>query len=224
MKKRRKIYYVPGMISLIFLPLICCLYLNKFHKKEERSIELSMPARYDPKLDHKNKIVFDTTCLSWPENRRNYTIIDIDNSAKNQKNLKLFNDRVLQIIKTNDTVNAIHLLFGKESTYGQFIEALNICNKDTFPCYIVLDDNLWFLHKNYSQQIKNKILTRRKESIERQNESERYITLNRILKKPIESKDESNLKILKDMMKVWPCFILIAILGFISIRSVNRKK
>ena len=34
--KQRKIYYVPGMISLIFLPILCVWYLNK-HKNIENN-------------------------------------------------------------------------------------------------------------------------------------------------------------------------------------------
>ena len=77
--KRRKIYYVPGMISLICLPVLCIWYLNE-HKNFLRVLEISYAAKYIPNHDYKNQIRFDTTSLSLPENKRKYYDVTIYNN------------------------------------------------------------------------------------------------------------------------------------------------
>ncbi len=93
--KRRKIYYVPGMISLIFLPILCVWYLNE-HKNVERCIDIASPQRYSPNNDHR----FDTTLLSLPENKREYINSELTgNIANDRATLDTFNFKLKNIIK-----------------------------------------------------------------------------------------------------------------------------
>ena len=220
MTKKRRIYYVPGMISLIFLPIICVLYLNKSNYVE-RVIEIQLPSKYNPKHNGRNSIVFDTTVLSLPNNRRIYSSIELDsNHQENKEKLKLFNYTVDKLISTKDTVNGIHLRFGNGLKYNEFFEAINKCYfKDTINNFIIYDNNLWYFHKNVSTQEKMRIIHYKEKMIEERNEFEK----NRIIERTIELSNESISKRLIDALKVWPCLIAFFILGLISIRSMTKK-
>lgn len=209
------------MISLIFLPIVCSLYLKRFNR-EERVIEIVLPSKYDPQRNARNSLIFDTTVLSLPENKRHYTIIDLDsNDHDNKEKLKSYNDKVCKLISTNDTVNAIHLRFGKGFRYGDFIEAINISNFNdaTVNHFIIYDNNLWYLYKNVNTQQKIHIIKRRQDRIKDQNEFEK----NRIMERTIELNNEPISKRLTDILKVWPCLIAFLILVFFSIRSMIKK-
>ena len=90
---RRKIYYVPGMISLILLPVLCIWYLER-NKVEERCILVYSCSRYLPENHEKNILCFDTTVLSQPRMKRLYAVYNIDIHASESNVLKQIEDAV----------------------------------------------------------------------------------------------------------------------------------
>ena len=154
--KRRRIWYVPGMISLICLPVLCIWYLND-HKNIQSQLELSTPERYTPNIDYKGGRRFDTTLLSLPENKRKYIEFKLNGEIENDKIvLNSFNKRLLQIIKNNDTINGLHIIIGDNTKYSSFINVIDICKKDSFrPCYAPYDNEFWYFHINTNESIKN---------------------------------------------------------------------
>jgi hypothetical protein len=194
--------------------------LKKFDYKE-RVIELIMPSKYDPHRNGRNSPVFDTTVLSQPENRRNYVTFLLDSNHRlNRERIKLFNDNVCKLISTRDTINGIHLQFEAGLKYGEFIEIINICSfKDTVNHFIVYGDNLWYLYKNVSTQRKIEIMNRRKDRIKEQNDSEEK----QMMERTIELSSEPISKRLIEILKVWPCLIVLLLLGLISIRSMIKN-
>jgi|GEM_PF-3518076 len=218
----RRIYYIPGWISLLLLPVFCIQYLNKFNHKE-RFIELNFAERYDPHNIEKEEYrkPFDTTMLSTPENIRNYEFIELDsNRVDNKKKLNLFRDKVKKIILTNDTVNGIHLRFGKGSKLGEYIEAINISAfSDTVNIYIPFENNLWYLHKNFDPGFTLKTWNWKKEwAIKRKKSGEKLK-----MKRTIELSNETFSVRLNEAIILWPCLILLFLLGGISVYS-NQKK
>ena len=156
--KRHKIYYVPGMISLICLPILCLWYLNE-HKKVERIIEFQYPQKYYPH-DSNNICTYpyDTSCLSLPYNRRKYSEFRLNgNNLQDSLILIKFNEKQQHIVQTEDSINGLHVFFGDSVQYKNFIKVINICLQDTFlPIYMVYENNLWYFHRKYSIKFKNK--------------------------------------------------------------------
>jgi hypothetical protein len=155
--KRRKIYYVPGMISLIFLPILCVWYLEK-NKNVERCIEILYPYKYTGPHNEYSLCShrFDTTCLSEDCNRRIYSEIKLSgNRHADSIDINKFEHNVLDIISKDDTINGILLTFHNNSDYSFLITAIDICRKDSLlPVYVLYENHLWFWHSQYV--VKNK--------------------------------------------------------------------
>lgn len=149
-KKRYKIHYVPGMISLIFLPILCIWFLKKNYY-EERCMPINMPSKYDPNKP-KGVVRFDTTCLSDPENRRIYTTFKFDGDAMVDKaNLAASVALLKQIANTQDTINGVHFVLGNNAKYETFIEILDLCAYTEslslyIPMYIAYENEIWYIH------------------------------------------------------------------------------
>ena len=65
--KHRKLFYVPGMISLVLIPVLCLFYLNSNKAfKEEGGFALNLPSKETiisikenyPFIEQRNKIMF----------------------------------------------------------------------------------------------------------------------------------------------------------------------
>ena len=215
MKKHRRIYYVPGIISLIVLPIICYYYLIPF-QKEERVLEVFFPEKYRPEFKNSQLIRYDTSILSRPENKRKYLVIRLNGNPKEDKvKLDFFRIRIREMKRDNDTINGTHLLFLDSVKYGTFVQSINICLEEDLIRYMVYGVNLWVLHIKDTP----KFLERRKKSRE---ESKKMREEQR-LEKAIASKLSFRERI--DMYKkYWPIFIVLSLLSFLSIRELIKKE
>lgn len=146
--KSRRIYYVPGMISLIFLPILCVWYLEK-NKKIERCIEISYASKYDKISDYHR---FDTSSLSLPENKRVYT--DIYLSGDESRNQIVFNsltEKLDSILKNKNRKTGIHISFSDECSYNSYVRSLDIiesCFKmhSAYHTYCPYQNNIWVFY------------------------------------------------------------------------------
>jgi hypothetical protein len=208
--KQRKIQYVPGMISLILLPILCVWYLNE-HKNVERVIEFHYPVKYHP---HDINILcsypYDTSCLSLPYNRRKYCVFKLNgNSVDDSLLLIKFNEKLQHIVQSEDTISGLQVTFGDSVQYKYFIKTINICLHDTFlPIYTVYEDNLWYFHRKHSPKFKK---TTRDNYIKYKNGK-----LNNQKIKHNISQDE------KKIIAFWPFFLVFIGFSLISIRYIRN--
>jgi hypothetical protein len=210
MKVHRKIYYVPGMISLIVLPILCYYYLLPF-KKDERVLEIVFAAKYNPAYKH--SLRFDTSFLSNPQTKRNYLDIRLNGNEKEDKiKLDFFRLRVREMIKSNDTVNGTHLLFVDSAKYGTFVQSLNICKKEGLMRYAPFENNLWVLQINDDKATIERVNQRRKE-IEEENREE-------LLNRKIAS--WTWIDWLNSIKKTWPIYLIVIGLSYISINKMRK--
>jgi len=218
--KRRKIYYVPGMISLILLPILCVWYLND-NKNVERCIELSTPERYIPNRNY-GRLHFDTTLLSLPENKRKYINFKMNGNVINDENeLISFNNHLLDIVKNEDTINGLHVTFEDNAKYNSFIKVIDICKKDSFwPLYAPYDNEFWYIHYNRNDSIKEFIRQRLKST--KNNSQSGYWTNDVVYIKPELPFWENN-SLLSNSLKFWPFFIIYIVFSIISIRYIRNN-
>jgi hypothetical protein len=212
MKVRRKIYYVPGMITLIVLPILCYYYLLPF-KKDERILEVIFAAKYRPEFKNYPVARFDTSFLSNPRTKRNYLDIRLNGDEKEDKiKLDFFRLRIREMIKSNDTVNGTHLLFVDSAKYGTFVQALNICKKEGLMRYAPFENDLWVLQINYDKATIERVKQRRKE-IEEKNREE---LLNRKIT------GWTWIDWLNSIKKTWPIYLILIGLSYISINKMRN--
>lgn len=219
--KRRKMYYVPGMISLIFLPILCVWYLNK-NKSDFRVTEVIYAAKYKP---HSSEcfVRFDTSALSVRKNKRIY--IEYKMTGENSDKLKLnsIEKQVVRMVNENDTTNGIHIIFDDNAKYETFINLIDILHKDSIMTrFLPFENNIWFLHFNLSIREKNNIC-RQMKLFDNNYLNTRFIEGDKvytILHKPIK---QTFIESIKSYLKLWPFFIVFILFSIISIRYITNN-
>ncbi len=213
--KRRKINYVPGMISLIFLPILCVWYLNE-HKNILRVLEISYASKYTPNFDYKNHIRFDTSLLFIPENRRKYyDILICESESKNSESFHLIENKLDQIIKTKNKSDGIHISFSDNSTYGSYIKIIDLieqCFKRNSAgnTYCPYTNNIWVLYLTQENIVKPKVYPLNLEG---------DIVFGRTIKDEINDFTYKN----SNTIKLWPFIVIFVIFSIISIRYIKNK-
>ena len=134
----KKIRYIPGIFSIVFLPILGIWYLNKYD--------------YFQKLSAHNFAYFDFNSVEkWRKEDSSYDAYEYDkriykevnlngNQEDSRKTVRYIDDFVNDVIKTKDTINGLKIHFEEKATYNEFIEILNIFNEREAQMYI-LDHN-----------------------------------------------------------------------------------
>ncbi len=131
--KFQKLYF-PGLISLVFLPLMCICYLisnNTFHKYQIMKIAWAPREMINKWISRPGKKVDIETF-------RKYKVLKITGDSKHDHK-ELSNLKVLlnELYLKNDTINGVNVSLGSHALYGEFVSVLDICFQDK-------DDNLSF--------------------------------------------------------------------------------
>lgn|GEM_PF-3588452 len=140
----KRIRYVPGLISLVFLLPACVLWLNAHHAfKRQRCFSLTFKAPLyeswdDPQLPEPPPPPPD---LSKADLRWSSFSMD-GHLGSNQYALKAFQDSLRQVESSESMDTGLHVHFGKTATYGTVMAALEIC-RSTVNAYFIDDHDLW---------------------------------------------------------------------------------
>ncbi|MEN2489997.1 hypothetical protein AAYQ05_19500 [Flavobacterium sp. B11] len=133
-EKRKKIFYVPGMISLVLIPLFC---LYHFYKVDAFKVE-GMMSFYIPT---------DSVMIgNFLALKRNYRIVCFNNSLDLER--RRINELELALRKLkreNDTVNGIKIHFGKKVKYEMYVRVLEIFQVEDMPYYLQYKDDFLVL-------------------------------------------------------------------------------
>lgn len=216
---RRKIYYFPGLISLVLLPLLCCIYVqNEFQKRNYRLIEVNW---WNP---------------SWKENMpkglypfeiyptRNYLTINLSTeNLEKGKQLATFQQNLKKLILTKDTTNGLHVIFSKWSTYGDFIAILNILQKEKAIIYVLKDNDVWVFNF-YPRQIDSPTANVPElcgTGKIRYQEVLPFVQENNFISRLQISGLVSELKLL---IKVWPVLVLFGVLVVLTLTNNGHKR
>lgn len=224
--KRCRIWYVPGMISLICLPVLCIWYLNE-NKNELRSIEVIYANKFNPNIH--DKFRFDTTALSESGHKRKYNEIVINQFNEESISISNIENPVKLIIEKEDTINGIHIVFGDNIRYKNYIKIIDIFNKynkviptsdlnNAFrnhkciysPLYLLFENQLWFYIYKYPKLEKKSWECHICCTFE---------TYKPTFKDEIFDLIENN----KVLLKLWPFFIILIAFSIISILYIRNK-
>ncbi|HSC53755.1 MAG TPA: hypothetical protein VLC98_09050 [Phnomibacter sp.] len=141
---RKKIYYVPGIISLIILPFL----FTHFAEKEIKSNSVGVMRIFlaDTNLPKKFPEVFRDFKIEFPP-KRNYTDIDFTGNEKSDKiKLDYAQIKIREILSANDSVNGVHFKFSDSSKYWAFVKSIDVLRTEGAKTYMPLDNDLWFYH------------------------------------------------------------------------------
>ncbi len=131
-EKRKKIFYVPGMISLILIPVFCFYH---FYKVDAFTVESCVDVSFPDSIQKK----------AFLQIKRNYQVFNLNSSEDLEK--EKLNDLQLALRKINqknDTINGIQIHLGNKMQYEVYIRVLDILAIEQMPLYIQ-NDNDFFL-------------------------------------------------------------------------------
>lgn len=121
-KRRKKIFYVPGLISLVFIPVLCLVsWYNADAFKEERCINISFPGESLTKPG----------LLSF---KRNYQVFSFNSSeVALRKDLGNLQVALRKLNRENDTINGVQIHLGNKMKYEVYIRLLDIFAIEEMP-------------------------------------------------------------------------------------------
>jgi len=114
----KKIYYIPGLISAILIPVLFWYYGNqKFEDINVSAMDIGLPAKL--KEDRSNDMYSFESARNW-----NYKKIKVaPNTAK--QNSKLYVSELRNLSKRNEKESGIEFILDQNNTYGDFVSVLN---------------------------------------------------------------------------------------------------
>ena len=202
MKKHRKLFYVPGMITLVVFPILCYYKLQELKKtnKEEKALEVIFASKPGPR--NSSLIRFDTTFLSKPEYKRNYLDIKLNGCAVEDKiKLDFLRLQIREIKETNDTKNGVHLVFVDSVKYGTYVAAINMLKKEEVAKFALYNNNMWYFNSDGDKAWVEAMKKKKKE---------------REAQEKLEAKDSEIIKTLdvidfSAILRVWPVLLIFAV-------------
>lgn len=114
----KKIYYFPGLISALLIPVLFWYYGNqKFEDINVSVIDIGLPAK--EREGSKNTFTSFEPARNW-----NYQKIKIAHGTA-KENSKLYVSELKQLQKRNEKESGIEFILDKDNTYGDFVSVLN---------------------------------------------------------------------------------------------------
>ena len=140
----KKMYYIPGIFSIILLPVLGIWYLNThgyFLKLTAINVNFIQYEEVSqlPKDDffYKSYEVFTKT---------NYKEIFFDKNKSNSKEkLQLIDNLVRKKLQQRDSLNGLKITFADDSTYDDFIQTLDILYKNNTYAYNFENNSIYFI-------------------------------------------------------------------------------
>ena len=128
MKSRHKIFYVSGMISLIFIPLLFWYFATPTLKRMELTvIDVYLPFKAKPgqKMPENSQIPME----GW-----NYKPVTIKPNF-GEKDEFYFKSLIERMTTEGISKSGIKFQFGNENSYGDFVKILNLMEKTNQEMY-----------------------------------------------------------------------------------------
>src|SRR5690554_807471 len=132
----KKLRYIPGMFSIILLPLLGYIYFqsNGYFKQfgafDISYIDLEFLQEYDDLYD------------DLEIHRRSYTEVTFNgNIEESKKTLQYIDDFTDKIIETKDTINGLKIHLGNQATYNEFIQLLDVLWEKPREIIWTIDNN-----------------------------------------------------------------------------------
>lgn len=139
LRKHHKIFYIPGIISLIFIAIIFYYFGNKYKKSIDlRVMEIVW---FEPELLERYPHWFTKP---FPP-KRNYLKINLTGENRNDKTKLDFSQiHIRELIAKNDSLNGIQFHFADSSKYWTFIRAMDILEIEKAKNYVTFENDLFF--------------------------------------------------------------------------------
>ncbi len=135
---RKRIFYVPGLISLVLLPVFCYCYIYRLKPRTNlKTMVVAVPENAE-RLARFGKSDF------WVCPKRDYEDLNITgDNIDDRIKLRYGQLEIQQIFAQKDTTKGVHFHFGDKSKYWALVRALDICKREKAQFYMLKDNDLW---------------------------------------------------------------------------------
>jgi hypothetical protein len=155
MAYKRRLYYFPGLISLIGLFIFFVWNQNKYTPKETSTLSLNVPS--DKKPDSPYESPFSSFSIQKYIQKKKQIRLTLDDDKKtNQKKLEFIQFEARRLKYTMDTTTVINVNLSNEITYGEFIQLLEICYSDQHKIFVPLKNSFIIFGESPLKKIKRK--------------------------------------------------------------------
>ncbi|SDI43283.1 hypothetical protein SAMN05421846_107162 [Chryseobacterium taeanense] len=114
----KKIYYFPGLMSALIIPVLFWYYINPYVDKTKYTvIDIGIPAKL--KKDKSNDMYSFESVRNW-----DYKKIKVDPS-KAKEYSKFYVSEIKSLQKRNEKETGIEFILDKNNSYGDFVSLLN---------------------------------------------------------------------------------------------------
>jgi hypothetical protein len=144
-KPLKRLYYIPGILSLVMMPVFFFMQINKY--LDDRK-EYAIPVYY-----HNNS---DTTQQYWqtskiPANRK-YFLFELEqNKKKDSLKLLMIQNLLKGIEQSKDTTYGVKIIFPDNVKYGTIIQAMDACLKAKINTFFLRPhDTLITFHRAFA--------------------------------------------------------------------------
>jgi hypothetical protein len=150
--RRKKIYYIPGIISLIILPTAFLYFAEiEIRRSNIRTIPIVWA---DTAFLNKEDDAFGSFNGHFPPTRNYTDIVITGKQLDDETKLAFAQIRIREILKAGDTVNGLHFLFDDNAKYRSFVAAVDNLRFEGAKTYMPLDNHLWFYHFSPNPNVK----------------------------------------------------------------------
>jgi len=133
-EKRKKIFYVPGIISLVFIPLLC---LYSWCRKDVFKSEGCIDVYFSEKSLAKSNL---------ESIKRNYQVFNFNSSEiLESKGLKNLQAVLRKMNRENDTINGVQIHLGNKMAYEVYVRILDILAIEQMPTYQQYNNDFFVL-------------------------------------------------------------------------------
>jgi hypothetical protein len=146
-EKRKRIFYVPGMISLVLIPLFCFYHFYKVDAfKVYRGINLNLP-------NQESFVEYKIPSL------RKYKVFNFnENEISEKKKLQDMQLYLRKLANNKDTINGIKIHFGLKTNYDVFIRIIDILDEESAPAWTINQNDIYILGSpNTYKEVKDTI-------------------------------------------------------------------
>lgn len=132
MKRGKKLYYAPGVISLIGIWSFYFHFQNRFKSRPETSLIINVPK------ENNNYFQYSTGYFKKLIASKKQIKLELNEDREtNQKKIEFIKYEARKIKYTKDTNSVISISLTNETTYGEFVKLLNLCYADDHKLFVL---------------------------------------------------------------------------------------
>ena len=144
MNKRPKLFYIPGMISLLLLPVLFSMYLHI--EKKQTVLKLVLPKEDRPEDRSSLNMRFSRAAvMAQLKGKKINTVYYDEDHELNEIKLDFITREAQKLKFYHDTTQIIKVRLANETTYNEFVQLVNVMYRDKHKRYVLLDNDFYIL-------------------------------------------------------------------------------